>query len=212
MPPGPVRAVVLLAHGGKSRSTAPAAPWRTPALRMYPFLVDLARAGRSGGLLAVQLRYRMRGYNSGDPVDDVRWALDRLAVHAAPVCLLGHSMGGRACLRAAGHPGVVAVAGLAPWLPPDEPVDQLTGRSVLLVHGRADRVTDPAGSRAFAMRARSVAARLTEVEIAGTGHAMLRRPQLWHALARSFCLAAVGLGEEDPRLAGPVDADSIVQL
>ena len=211
-PPGPVRAVVLIAHGGKARSQAGAAAWRVPAVRMYPFLADLARAGRGHGLLAAQLRYRVRGYNEGDPVDDVTWALDQLSAHAAPVCLLGHSMGGRACLRAAGHPAVVAVAALAPWLPPGEPVEQLAGRSVLLVHGRADRVTDPAGTRDFAARARPVAARLRHVEIAGAGHAMLRRTPLWHALARSFCLAAVGMGDEDARLATAPDGDGIIQL
>jgi pimeloyl-ACP methyl ester carboxylesterase len=179
---------------------------------MYPFLADLARTGRRRGLLAVQLGYRMRGYNEGDPVEDVAWALDRLSRHAAPVCLLGHSMGGRACLRAAGHPAVTAVAALAAWLPPGEPVEQLAGRDALLVHGRDDRVTDPAGSCELAARARPVAARVRAVEIARDGHAMLRRPALWHSLARSFCLAAVGLGEEDPRLAAAPSTNGVIQL
>ncbi|WP_438949092.1 LLM class flavin-dependent oxidoreductase, partial [Streptomyces harbinensis] len=32
-----------------------------------------------------------------------------------PVVLVGHSMGGRAALRAAGHPAVTGVVALAPW-------------------------------------------------------------------------------------------------
>jgi pimeloyl-ACP methyl ester carboxylesterase len=110
------RGVALIAHGGKSRSAAPDSNLRTPALRMFPFVADLARAGRRGGLAVAQLRYRMVGYNDGDPVRDLEWALDELSGRfGAPVCLVGHSMGARAALRAAGHGSVTAVAGLAAW-------------------------------------------------------------------------------------------------
>ena len=43
------RAAVVIAHGGKSRSTAPDSNLRSPALRMLPFLVDLACSGRRVG-------------------------------------------------------------------------------------------------------------------------------------------------------------------
>ena len=46
---------------------------------MFPFLGDLARAGRRGGLAVAQLRYRVVGYNDGDPVRDVEWALEQLS-------------------------------------------------------------------------------------------------------------------------------------
>ena len=64
---------------------------------MLPFLLDLACSGRRLGLASAQLRYRLVGYNEGDPVADVEWALDRVAErYGVPVCLLGHSMGARA--------------------------------------------------------------------------------------------------------------------
>ncbi|MGR4852480.1 alpha/beta fold hydrolase [Streptomyces sp. LARHCF252] len=50
---------------------------------------------------------------------DARRALGELARRAGdvPVVLVGHSMGGRAALRAADAPQVRAVPALAPWCP-----------------------------------------------------------------------------------------------
>jgi pimeloyl-ACP methyl ester carboxylesterase len=169
---------------------------------MLPFLGDLARAGRRSGLAVAQLRYRVIGYNDGDPVRDVEWAIDHLSGRFdAPVCLVGHSMGARAALRAAGHPAVTAVAGLAAWCPPDEPVEQLSGRSVMLVHGARDRVTDPARSLQLARRAQSATDRVCRFELARAGHTMLDRFGLWHALTRRFVLGILGLEPLDARIA-----------
>jgi hypothetical protein len=201
-PRGPARGVALIAHGGRSKSTARDSNLRSPALRMFPFVADLARAGRRGGLAVAQLRYRVVGYNDGDPVRDLEWALDELSGRfGAPVCLVGHSMGARAALRAAGHESVQAVAGLAAWCPPAEPVAQLAGRTVMLVHGSRDRVTDPAGSLHLGRRARGTAARIARFEVAGEGHAMLERLPLWQAITRRFVLGALGLEPMDERIA-----------
>jgi acetyl esterase/lipase len=200
-PRGTPRAAVLIAHGGKSAGLAPDSNLRTPALRMFPFLLDLARAARGRGLATVQLRYRVVGFNDGDPVADLRWALD--AVHArfgVPVCLVGHSMGARAALRVAGDPRVASVAALSAWCPPDEPVDQLRGRTVLMAHGARDRITDPARSLAFAQRAQAAGARLARFELAGTGHAMLARIGEWQFLTRRFALWTLGLEPTDAAL------------
>ena len=195
------RGVALIAHGGRERSNVRDSNLRPPALRMLPFSADLARTGRRMGLAVAQLRYRVVGYNDGDPVRDVEWAIDRLAERFdGPVCLVGHSMGARAALRAAGHERVTAVAGLAPWCPPAEPVDQLEGRTVLLVHGTDDRVTDPARSLEFGRRARTSAARLVRVELPRTGHAMLQRLPAWQSLTRRFVLGALALEPMDARL------------
>jgi dienelactone hydrolase len=194
-PRGQVRAVTVIAHGGRSKSTAPASRRQLTAVRMYPFLHSLHSAGRRSGLAVAQLRYRLVGYNDGDPVADVEWAIDHLTERfgGVPVCLLGHSMGGRATLRAAGHPAVSSVVALAPWLPPGEPVEQLAGRAVVIAHGQRDRVTDPAGSLHYALRAHPVADRLCRFEIARSGHAMLQRAPLWHRLARDSALGTLGL-------------------
>jgi pimeloyl-ACP methyl ester carboxylesterase len=195
---GRATGVVLVTHGGKARSTAADSHLRGPAMRMLPFSADLARAGRRRGLLVAQLRYRLQGYNDGDAVEDVSWALDRLAAHNVPICIVGHSMGARAALRSAGHPAVTAVAALAPWLPPDEPVAQLDGRTLLIVHGLADRITSPARSAEYVRRARRFARGVRYVEIARSGHAMLQRPLVWHRLVRQFCLEQLGLAVARP--------------
>ncbi len=202
--PGPrrPRGIALLASGGSSEGVGPALALAPPALRMYPFLAALARAGTARGLLAAQLRYRVRGYNAGDPVRDVEWALGRLAARFpdVPVCLVGHSMGGRAVLRAAGHPAAAAVAALAPWLPPGEPVAQLGGRSVVIAHARRDRVTDPARSYRYALAARPHARRLCRFVVERSGHAMLGRARVWHSLVGRFSLAALELEPWDAQL------------
>jgi predicted esterase len=194
-PAGAPRAIAVVAHGGRANSTAPASRAGRPALRMYPFTLGLHRGGRRAGLVVAQLRYRVVGYNDGDPVADVEWAISELRGRFGelPVCLVGHSMGARACVRAAGADGVVAVAGLAPWLTPEDPVAQVAGRTVMLAHGVRDRITDPARSRAWAELAHPVAARLCRFEVAGTGHAMLERFGLWQRLVRSFTLGALEL-------------------
>jgi predicted alpha/beta-hydrolase family hydrolase len=202
-PRGDVRGVALLAHGGRSRSAAPTGTLQPTALRMYPFLLDLHRAGRGSGLVACQLRYRVRGYNEGDPVRDIEWALGEIAERHGdvPVCMVGHSMGGRSVLRAAGSAQVRAVAALAPWLPPGEPIRQLEGRTVVIAHGTRDRVTSPAGSLAYALAAHDVAGRLCRFEVARSGHAMLERFGAWQRLVRRTVLPALGIGSWDDALA-----------
>jgi alpha-beta hydrolase superfamily lysophospholipase len=97
---------------------------------MVPFARALAR---TDGLAVLMLRYRLRGWN-GSARDAARDAEEMLAeLHrrrpGVPTALVGHSMGGRAVLHAAGAPDVRAVAALAPWLDGTDPVDQLAGRS-----------------------------------------------------------------------------------
>jgi pimeloyl-ACP methyl ester carboxylesterase len=201
-PRGAVRGIVLLAHGGRKQDEGQPGLLAPAALRMWPFALDLHRVGRSRGLLTCLLGYRMAGYNQGDPVADVEAVVATLAEEhpGAPVCLVGHSMGARACLRAAGGEGVRAVAGLASWLPPGEPVAQLAGREVLLADALADRVVNPAACLAYAERAQPHASRLCRLELRGANHSLLRRAPDWHALVRGFTLHALGLGPADERL------------
>jgi dienelactone hydrolase len=194
--------VVVVAHGGQPVSTAPTTAIQPAVLRMVPMATAIRRAFPSGSVVVSRPRFRVQGWNGAQasPVGDLSEHLDDLRGEfgPVPVVLVGHSMGGRAALRAAGHPSVVAAAGLAPWLPRGEPVEQLAGRSILLAHGTADVVASAAETWAYADRARA-RARVTEVEIRGGDHPMIRRAALWHALAVAF--AGVALGFPPP--AGP---------
>ena len=190
-----VRGVVVVAHGGQPVSTARTTAIHPAVLRMVPVAAAIRRALPGPGVVVSRPRFRVQGWNGAQasPVGDLCEYLDGLRAQfgPVPVVLVGHSMGGRAALRAAGHPCVAAVAGLAPWLPDGEPVGQLAGRSILLAHGTADVVTSPAQTWAYAARARALA-RVTEVEIRGGDHAMIRRAALWHALAATFAGVALG--------------------
>ncbi len=194
-------AVVLIAHGGRSHGRDTGSRRRLAYWRMRPFGAVLERGGRrhrtdvGHGVAVYLLRYRYRGWNGAamDAYRDAAWAVGEITRRhpGRPVALLGHSMGGRAVLRAAGEPGVVAVCALAPWLEGD-PVEQLAGRSVLIAHGDRERMTDPAASLDYAIRARRVTDRVARFDVLGDGHAMLRRAADWSSLVRRFVLGELG--------------------
>jgi alpha-beta hydrolase superfamily lysophospholipase len=183
------RAVALILHGGQERSQGAVSPMSPAYLRMLPFAMQI-RLDTRGQIAVAVIRFRVSGWNGAQmsPVADATWALDRLAERFPdrPIGLVGHSMGGRVALRVGGHPAVTAVAALAPWLPPGEPSTQLAGRSVLLVHGAADRMTDPAATAWFAERLRAEGTPVRHLEPPGTGHTMVRRAHQWHRLASGF--------------------------
>jgi pimeloyl-ACP methyl ester carboxylesterase len=191
-----IRGAVVVAHGGKSVSTKPTSPRELAVLRMVPLANAIRRATRGYGVAVCQPRFKLKGWNGelASPVADLGNLLDEIGTRFGdiPIVLIGHSMGARASFRAAGHPAVTAVAGLAPWLPPGEPAGQLAGRRVLLAHGTADRVTPPAETWAYAEHARAVT-QVAEIEIRGGEHTMLWRAPLWHRLAVEFSRLSLGL-------------------
>ncbi|WRQ78870.1 alpha/beta fold hydrolase [Streptomyces sp. MUM 178J] len=194
----PPKAAVLLLHGGCADSLEPPPAWNLPGVRMRPFGRAVARATTDHDVVLGRVRYRCRGWN-GDRADaarDALQALEELAFLAGPVpvVLVGHSMGGRAALRAAGHPAVEAVVGLAPWCPDGEPVEHLAGRRIVLVHGDRDRVTDPRGSWDLAARARAAGAETCALRIPGGDHAMLRHAWVWHTLTTRLVTGLLRLG------------------
>ena len=193
--------VVLVLHGGRANSERPARPWQLAALRMLPLAWSLNRQLPNAAV--VRLRYRYRGWNAPyeHPVADARWALEeiRRRFGDVPVVLVGHSMGGRTAMRVVGEPHVRGIVGLAPWLPPGEPMGDFTDRYLAILHGDHDRVTDANTSRAYAQKARELAEVATWVSVAGSGHAMLQHARLWHRLAAEFVAAML-----DPEpLTGP---------
>jgi pimeloyl-ACP methyl ester carboxylesterase len=203
--PADAEAVVLVLHGGRSQSRTPVPASALAVLRMRPFAHRIGRVGR-GRIAVASLRFAVRGWNGADasPVIDARWALDQLAERFGdvPLGLVGHSMGGRAALRAAGHRGVESVVGLAPWLGSGEPIAQLRGRRVLLVHGSRDRTTSAEATAAYADGLRRAGIAASFVEVPGDGHGMLRRARLWHDLAAGFMAAT--LLDPDPSARLPV--------
>ncbi len=176
-------AVVILAHGGRADSREPTRNRQLTYLWQLAHSRSLARALTGTNVQIWRLRYRYRGWNGSaqDPVHDLRWAID----HASgPVVLVGHSMGGRACTYAASSPKVMAVCLLAPWLEPGDPVENLSGRPTLIIHGSADRMTSAERSHAAAQ-----ATGASYLLLPGAGHAMIS-PKVLSAVA-SFVREAV---------------------
>ncbi|MFG2638929.1 alpha/beta fold hydrolase [Streptomyces sp. NPDC048362] len=176
------RAAIITLHGGRAEDYQTSQPWHLAALRMRPILRAAASAMPLDDLVLAHVRYRHRGWNQDDPLNDTYRALSELQEIAGPVptVLIGHSMGGRAALRAASHPQVHSVLALAPWLPPGEPVMQLSGKRAVVVHGERDRVTSPHASADYVKQSRAAGARAGIMLIRDGDHPMLRRSGLWH--------------------------------
>jgi acetyl esterase/lipase len=201
VPPANPPATVLVLHGGRARSRESGERKRLTYRRMLPFAWMLAR----GGLEVHVLRYRFRGWNAPvrDALLDAQWAVRELTRRhpGRPIVLVGHSMGGRAALGAAGADGVTAVCALAPWLDGTDPVTQLAGRTVLIAHGDRERWTDPSASFAYAMRAKSAGVAVCRFTLPGAGHFMLARAADWSGLVRRFVFGVTGLEPLDPAIA-----------
>ncbi len=203
-PTGPVRAAVLVLHGGRERGKGLVNRFQLAYLRMIPFAKDIQRKSAGQGIAVAQLQNRYRGWNAPDldPVQDARWALERVreAHGDVPVVLVGHSMGGRVALRVADDPSVVAVCALAPWTKAGEPVDHLVGRTVLIAHGVRDRMTDPRLSYDYARRAKLVTDRVARFDVLDETHAMLRQADKWTRLVTGFVLGVLDTQPIDPRI------------
>ena len=204
--PGGTRAVALFCHGGTVSSLEPPRERALSLVRMRAIEQFVAASGEN--LTTCLLRYRVAGWNgeAADAFADVRWALDKItAEHGdVPVVLVGHSMGGRAVLRAGGADAVRAVCALAPWTPAAEPVKQLHDRTVAILHGRGDRWVPAALSADFAARAQAAGVRVARFTVAG-GHSMIRRSLLWHTFVRDVVLAGAGLADLRPDIAAALE-------
>ncbi|WP_234332394.1 alpha/beta fold hydrolase [Streptomyces sp. NRRL S-87] len=199
LPAAGVKAAVLLLHGGREAGLQPPSALNPPDLRMRPFARAIGKATASGDVLVARVRYRHRGWNGhhAHPVADVHRALDELRglVGPVPVVLVGHSMGGRAALRAAAVPGVAGVIALAPWCPPDDGVGHLRGRTVVAFHDEADRVTAAADTWSYLARAHAAGARAAGVRMPAGAHTMIRGARHWHRLTARTAAALLGLGD-----------------
>ncbi|MFE5403383.1 alpha/beta hydrolase [Streptomyces sp. NPDC056580] len=192
-------AVLLLPGGEETSARRPSPVWATafvPSLGRR-----FARAGREEGLAVHAVRYRYRGWNGSEahPAADAEWAADEVVRRYGdvPVCLVGLDMGGRAALRAGGHEAVNSVVALAPWLPEDdvaapaEPVRQLVGRRVLIVHGTNDERTDPELSFRLAERAKKANRDVCRFEVHSDGHTLHQYRDEVRSLAVDFVMGAL---------------------
>ena len=198
VPPDPQGLVLLLHGGGARQADVAVSQSQLSVLRMVPIATRVARSG-SGRLAVFRLLNSRRGWDpSHSPVQDVAWALRQLRQRFGnnlPVCLIGHSLGGRAALLSVRADGVRSVVALAPWVYPDD-ADGLdaSGRRVLFVHGDQDRVAKLSSATAVA----GVMVRTADVgfvTINGAKHAMLRHGGEFEGLAADFAAATL-LGDE----------------
>ncbi|MFI5827261.1 alpha/beta hydrolase [Streptomyces sp. NPDC051578] len=180
-----VSGVVLLLPGGSRFSPGP----------LRPLARALARAGGAQGLAAHPVLH-----GAGAREDDARWAADEAVRRYGdvPVCLAGYDAGGLAALRAAGHEAVQAVLALAPSTDgaPDspEPVKQLAGRQVLIVHGTDDGRCDPESSFLLAARAKKANRSTCRFEVHSDGHRLREHQAEVVALGVDFVLGAMFSG------------------
>ncbi|MCF3963412.1 alpha/beta hydrolase [Streptomyces fuscigenes] len=191
--------VVLLLPTAAEDSARRPSPFARATLA--PLARSLGRAGAAEGVLVHVVRYRFGGWNGHEaaPCADATWAAEEVVRRYGdvPVCLAGHGMGGRAALRAAGHEAVNSALAISPWLPdddlaaPEEPVRQLVGRQVLIVHGTNDRRTDPELSFRLAERAKKTNRDTCRFEVHADGHALRAYQREVVSLAKDFALGAL---------------------
>lgn len=201
-PATPPRAAILMLHGGKAHSTDPVTGLSLSWRRSLVMQQAIARRAMEHEVSVWLLRYAVSGWNAEapggpTPPPDARNALDHLKseLGVVPVVLLGHSMGARTAVAVADDPQVTGVVALAPWFPPDEPVQALAGKHLVAAHGRRDRITSYAHTVAYVERATRVAASARVIDMGGRGHYMIKGSYVWNdvAITHSFALLEAAL-------------------
>jgi len=164
---------VVLANGGQAAEVP--GTWSAS----IEWLVERL-APRFADLRFVEVRYRVKSWKRLDwCVEDALAAID--SAGAERVLLVGFSMGGAVSVRAAAHPSVTGVLGLAPWLPDALDISPLVGRRLDVLHGALDRWlpgipgVNPSISRRGFERARRLGVEGTYTMISGAVHGLALR-------------------------------------
>lgn len=204
--PSRARDLVILAHGGSVQADNPARDWHSGLLRVLQF-GDVAAKAAPGSAVGL-LRYRVCGWNgaSADPARDVQRVIDAAPQQFERILLIGHSMGGRAVLRASAHPRVRGVLALAPWVPADEPGVRPSHTPVVIATGTNDDTTPVGMARHFVRRSREGGSQLAYFEIPGAGHRLLRHANVVDRLIRSFVTHS--LGDADDVVSASISGDA----
>ena len=168
-------------------------PTQLSVLRMIPIAKRVVHATH-GEVAVYRLLNSFRGWDSRHtPASDARWAMARIEDDLGgplPVCLVGHSLGGRAAILAASHPQVRSVVALAPWVYPADGHVDATGSQVLVVHGDRDRIASLESAVEMTKRLRRTAP-VGFVTVEGGKHAMLRHRAVFDGLAAQFAAATL---------------------
>ncbi len=174
-PPDPA-AVALVLHGGAENSFHHVRWYFIAVQRLRPVAEAIARAA-GDDVAVVRLKFGVLGWNGdlASPIPDARWALDRVRATypGTPIVVVGHSMGGRTALQVAAEPDIAAVAALAPWVEPGDPVHAHPGEPFLLLHGTRDRITSLPETRRRGEMLRAAGADATFEPVPWAGHAFV---------------------------------------
>jgi dienelactone hydrolase len=127
-----------------------------------------------------EVKYRVKSWKRLDMcAEDAIAAIEQMG--APHTLLIGFSMGGAVAIKAAGHPGVEEIIGLAPWIPERLDLSPLDGRKLGVYHGSLDRYlpgipgVSPRSSRAGYERAKASGIDATYTLIRGALHGIAVR-------------------------------------
>ena len=184
-PSGDTRGIVLMLHGGAKTGTNPVTG-RSLSLRRTTAMADtLAPHVLGEGLSVWLLRFGVRGWNAGPGMERASPPPSRTPG--------GHSTrlprSTRECRSSCSatrwargppytSPTTRASSASSPWRrgwSASDPVRKLAGKHLIAGHGRQDRITSAAMTRAFVDQARPIAASAEYVDLGRSGHYMLRR-------------------------------------
>jgi dienelactone hydrolase len=127
-----------------------------------------------------EVKYRIKSWKRLDMcTEDALAAIEQIG--ARHTLVIGFSMGGAVAIKAARHPSVEEVVGLAPWIPERLDLSPLQGRRLAVYHGSLDRYlpgipgVNPSTSRTGYERARAMGVDATYTLIPGALHGIAVR-------------------------------------